>query len=437
MALCKTKVNCPWCASPNGTVKKAGFLKITHIKYPPKKKAYEKPLQEWIKSFDEAIASNKEIEALLPKAQETLNPLTVINLFKLIPEEDVNLLMMRKECGRPEDLLLTRLLVPPLCIRPSITSDLKSGSNEDDLTMKLTEIIFMNEVIVKHRAMGAKIQMIMEDWDYLQLQVALYINSETSGIPLNMQPKKTHKGIVQRLKGKQGRFRGNLSGKRVDFSARTVISPDPNLRIDQVAVPVLVAKSMTYPEKVNPTNIEFLRKLIRNGPDVHPGANYVKKRDTGFIMFLRFGDREKTCQNLRYGDIVDRHMIDNDVVLFNRQPSLHKLSIMAHFAKIMPHRTFRFNECVCTPYNADFDGDEMNLHLPQTEEAKAEALTLMGVKSNLVTPRNGELLIAAIQVRRDELTIGVRPSHMAFFIYWLKLHEGMGCFERLSISSIR
>lgn len=91
-------------------------------------------------------------------------------------------------------------------------------------------------------------------------------------------------------------------------------------------------------------------------------------------------------------------MMDEDVVLFNRQPSLHKLSIMCHRAKILPHRTFRFNECVCTPYNADFDGDEMNLHLPQTEEARAEAWVLMGNKYNLVTPRNGELLIAAIQV---------------------------------------
>ena len=90
-------------------------------------------------------------------------------------------------------------------------------------------------------------------------------------------------------------------------------------------------------------------------------------------------------------------MMDDDLVLFNRQPSLHRISIMCHRAKVLENRTFRFNECVCTPYNADFDGDEMNLHLPQTEEARAEALVLMGNKSNLVTPRNGELLIAANQ----------------------------------------
>ncbi|MCI4384647.1 hypothetical protein PGIGA_G00041280 [Pangasianodon gigas] len=255
----------------------------------------------------------------------------------------------------------------------------------------------------QHRMSGAKTQMIMEDWDFLQLQCALYINSELSGIPLNMAPKKWTRGFVQRLKGKQGRFRGNLSGKRVDFSGRTVISPDPNLRIDEVAVPVHVAKILTYPEKVTKANMELMRKLVKNGPDVHPGANFIQQRHMQMKRFLKYGNREKMAQELKLGDVVERHMIDGDIVLFNRQPSLHKLSIMAHIARVKPHRTFRFNECVCTPYNADFDGDEMNLHLPQTEEAKAEALVLMGTKANLVTPRNGEPLIAAIQ---DFLTGG-------------------------------
>ncbi|XP_048419561.1 DNA-directed RNA polymerase III subunit RPC1 isoform X3 [Stegostoma tigrinum] len=354
-------------------------------------------VSDFLQSFDIAIEHNKEVEALLGRAQENLNPLVVLNMFKRIPSEDIPLLLMNLEAGKPADLVLTRLLVPPLCIRPSVVSDLKSGTNEDDLTMKLTEIIFLNDVIKKHRMSGAKTQMIMEDWDFLQLQCALYINSELSGIPLNMAPKKWTRGFVQRLKGKQGRFRGNLSGKRVDFSSRTVISPDPNLRIDEVAVPVHVAKILTYPERVTKANLEFMRKLVRNGPEVHPGANFIQQRHTNLKRFLRYGNREKMAQELKYGDIVERHLIDGDVVLFNRQPSLHKLSIMAHIAKVKPHRTFRFNECVCTPYNADFDGDEMNLHLPQTEEAKAEALVLMGTKANLVTPRNGEPLIAAIQ----------------------------------------
>ncbi|XP_062858765.1 DNA-directed RNA polymerase III subunit RPC1 isoform X1 [Trichomycterus rosablanca] len=400
---CRKKSVCLNCGAFNGPVKKCGLLKIIHEKYKTTKKVVDPIVSDFLHSFDIAIEHNKEVESLLTRAQENLNPLVVLNLFRRIPNEDVPLLLMNPEAGKPAYLLLTRLLVPPLCIRPSVVSDLKSGTNEDDLTMKLTEIIFLNDVIKKHRMTGAKTQMIMEDWDFLQLQCALYINSELSGIPLNMAPKKWTRGFVQRLKGKQGRFRGNLSGKRVDFSGRTVISPDPNLRIDEVAVPVHVAKILTYPEKVNKANMELMRKLVKNGPDVHPGANFIQQRHMQMKRFLKYGNREKMAQELKLGDVVERHMIDGDIVLFNRQPSLHKLSIMAHIARVKPHRTFRFNECVCTPYNADFDGDEMNLHLPQTEEAKAEALVLMGTKANLVTPRNGEPLIAAIQ---DFLTAG-------------------------------
>ncbi|TRY59992.1 hypothetical protein DNTS_021683 [Danionella cerebrum] len=400
---CRKKTVCINCNAFNGSVKKCGLLKIIHEKYKTTKKVVDPIVSDFLQSFDIAIEHNKEVESLLTRAQENLNPLVVLNLFRRIPDKDIPLLLMNPESGKPADLILTRLLVPPLCIRPSVVSDLKSGTNEDDITMKLTEIIFLNDVIKKHRMSGAKTQMIMEDWDFLQLQCALYINSELSGIPLNMAPKKWTRGFVQRLKGKQGRFRGNLSGKRVDFSGRTVISPDPNLRIDEVAVPVHVAKILTYPEMVNKINMELMRKLVRNGPDVHPGANFIQQRHGQIKRFLKYGNREKIAQELRYGDVVERHMIDGDIVLFNRQPSLHKLSIMAHIARVKPHRTFRFNECVCTPYNADFDGDEMNLHLPQTEEAKAEALVLMGTKANLVTPRNGEPLIAAIQ---DFLTAG-------------------------------
>ena len=389
---------CYYCHELNGTVKKCGLFKIVHEKYKqPSKKTVYPQIEEFYNSFHTAVKHNKEIESLVPRAQEDLNPLTVLDLFRNIPCEDVPLLMMKSEMSKPEDLILTRLIVPPLCIRPSVVTDLKTGTNEDDLTMKLTEIIFLNDVIQKHRITGAKSQMIMEDWDYLQLQCALYINSELSGIPFNMKPQKATRGFVQRLKGKQGRFRGNLSGKRVDFSGRTVISPDPNLRIDQVGVPIHVAKVLTYPERVTRSNITKMRQLVINGCDNHPGANFIQQRHNSMKKFLKYGNREKTANELRYGDIVERHLMDGDVCLFNRQPSLHKLSIMAHFAKVADHRTFRFNECVCNPYNADFDGDEMNLHLPQTEEAKAEALILMGTKNNMVTPRNGEPLIAAIQ----------------------------------------
>lgn len=297
--LCKKVTRCPNCNEINGMVKKCGMLKISHEKFRSLKKDHV-IIKEELVAYENAVEFNKEIESMLPTAlADILNPLVVLHLLERIPDEDIQFLVMNPEHGHPKDMILTRVPVPPVCIRPSVVSDLKSGTNEDDLTMKLTEIVFLNDVIVKHRQSGAKSQMIMEDWDFLQLQCALYINSELSGIPLNMQPKKPSRGLVQRLKGKQGRFRGNLSGKRVDFSGRTVISPDPNLRIDQVGVPELVAKILTFPTRVNESNIELMRKLVINGADVHPGANYLQEKDSQMKKFLKYGNRESIARNLK------------------------------------------------------------------------------------------------------------------------------------------
>mmetsp|Transcript_12160 Transcript_12160/g.26843 ORF Transcript_12160/g.26843 Transcript_12160/m.26843 type:complete len:1179 (-) Transcript_12160:120-3656(-) len=327
---------------------------------------------------------------------EDLLPTRVLNIFKNIPDDDCEVLWLEPLIGRPESLILQNLLVPPVPIRPSVAMDSGGGSNEDDLTVKLQEILDVNVALELALTKGPHTRTIMEEWDFLQVQVAQYINGEMPGLlrPMGTKPMR---GLCQRLKGKQGRFRGNLSGKRVDFSARTVISPDPNLAVHQVGVPMRVAKIMTYPEAVSRYNIEKLRQRVRNGPDVHPGANIIRTKDGGFTKSLAFGDREAHAQSLRIGDTVERHMEDDDVVLFNRQPSLHRVSIMSHRVKVLEWKTFRFNTCVCAPYNADFDGDEMNLHLPQTEEARTEAALLMGVKHNLTTPRNGEPLVAGSQ----------------------------------------
>lgn len=419
--ICKKVSSCNGCKSQNGTVKKIGALKIIH------ERGRKKPTtitQESISlsggAYVAAAEGMPEAKQLLARAAalgtEELSPLKVLSLFEAMLPEDCELIGIPPTCnGRPELLLWRVLLVPPACIRPSLEQE--TGSNEDDLTVKLGEIIYTNLILEDALAKGSPISMIMEDWEFLQLQCALYIHSELPGISPSAQMTSTKpiRGFCQRLKGKAGRFRGNLSGKRVDFSGRTVISPDPTLAIGEVGVPIYMAKLLTYPEQVASFNIDKLRALVRSGPDLHPGANYVVSGgniDTfgggttnstnnisinTFKRFLRFGDREKIARELRVGDVVERHLCDGDIVLFNRQPSLHKLSIMAHKARVRPWRTLRFNECQCAPYNADFDGDEMNLHLPQTEEARAEAIELMGVQSNLVTPRNGQPVIAATQ----------------------------------------
>lgn len=422
---CKKQRRCLDCGAVNGVVKKAASgsgtasLKIVHdtFRWIGKKPTFEKV--EWDKDLDTAVQNNPDIERFIKRSMDDLNPLKVLNLFKQVKPEDCELLGIDSgRGGRPETYIWRYLPAPPVCIRPSVVMSDSPTSNEDDLTVKLTEIVWTSSLIRAGIEKGISINNLMEQWDYLQLSVAMYINSDAAspsmlpGAGGASKSAKPIRGLCQRLKGKQGRFRGNLSGKRVDFSGRTVISPDPNLSIDEVAVPDRVAKVLTYPEKCTRYNKEKLQNLIMNGPTVHPGANYLLKKNEDARRNLRYGDRHKLAKNLQYGDVVERHIEDGDVVLFNRQPSLHRLSILAHYAKIRPWRTFRLNECVCTPYNADFDGDEMNLHVPQTEEARAEAINLMGVKNNLLTPKSGEPIIAATQ---DFITGSYLISHKDSF----------------------
>lgn len=201
------------------------------------------------------------------------------------------------------------------------------------------------------------------------------------------------KSIRARLKGKEGRLRGNLMGKRVDFSARTVITGDPNLSIDEVGVPRSIARTLTYPELVTPYNIDKLQELVRNGPTEHPGAVYVI-RDDGQRIDLRWNKREVPLQ---LGWKVERHINDGDVVIFNRQPSLHKMSMMGHRIRVMPYSTFRLNLSVTSPYNADFDGDEMNLHVPQSVETRAEITEICMVPRQIVSPQSNKPVMGIVQ----------------------------------------
>jgi DNA-directed RNA polymerase subunit A' len=232
------------------------------------------------------------------------------------------------------------------------------------------------------------------------------MDNEVAGIPpARHRSGRALRTLTQRLRGKEGRFRGNLSGKRVDFSARTVVSPDPNISINEVGVPEQIAKILTVPERVTEWNIEEMKELVMNGPNPEidektgvskTGSNYIIRPD-GKRIDLRFvGDLNNTAELIDQGFIVERHLRDGDMVLFNRQPSLHRMSIMAHEVRVMPYKTFRLHLCVCTPYNADFDGDEMNLHVPQSEEARAETRVLMRVQEQILSPRYGGPIIGAL-----------------------------------------
>ncbi len=331
------------------------------------------------------------------EGERRLFPVEIRARLELIPDEDYELLGFNPKLARPEWTVLTVLPVPPIAVRPSIT--LESGiRSEDDLTHKLVDIVRINERLREQLELGAPMAIIEELWDLLQYHVTTYFDNEVSGIPpARHRSGRALRTLAQRLKGKEGRFRSSLSGKRVDFSARTVISPDPNLSINEVGVPIDVAKILTIPEKVTEWNLKEMKELVLRGPYEHPGANYVIRPDGRRIDLRYVKDRSLLAESLGPGFIVERHIRDGDIVLFNRQPSLHRMSIMAHKVKVLPYKTFRLNLCVCPPYNADFDGDEMNLHVPQSEEARSEALTLMLVQEQMLSPRYGGPIIGGIQ----------------------------------------
>ena len=472
------------------------------------------------------------------KGEHKLNARDIREWLERIPDEHLLFIGMDKDSSRPEWTIMKVLPVPPITVRPSITLD-SGDRSEDDLTHKLVDVLRINQRLRENRDAGAP-QLIVEDlWELLQYHCTTYFDNQTSGIPparhRSGRPLKT---LTQRLKGKEGRFRSNLSGKRVNFCARTVISPDPNLGINEVGIPVKTAKELTVPVRVTNRNREQLRQMILRGPDVHPGVNYIIRGDTlrvritdrtkyiwagfrcmnpdchsgsddepysgyrpdlnqvlpapNFLPGLELkrqmrrnsiGDLEeewgvdldKTISNLRgeesegsmkgqslpsddpralihsrwlwehsnhddeypehlevncphcgspsiedeYGEsyrtdvedrlstvdrdgnpkpgvVIERHLIDGDVTIFNRQPSLHRMSMMVHEIRVMEGKTFRFNLADCTPYNADFDGDEMNLHVIQSEEARAEAKILMRVQEHIITPRYGGSVIGGI-----------------------------------------
>ncbi len=330
------------------------------------------------------------------EGDKRISPIEIRARLEKIPDEDVELFGLNPKTARPEWMILTILPIPPVTVRPSIT--LETGErSEDDLTHKLGDIVRINQRLFENINAGAP-EIIIEDlWDLLQYHVTTFFDNGIAQLPparhRSGQPLKT---ITERIKSKEGRIRHNLAGKRTNFCARAVISPDPMIALDEVGVPKSIVMKLTIPETVNEWNIEHLKKFVANGPGKYPGSNYVIRPD-GKRKKITDETKEATLEELQPGYLVERHLMDGDIALFNRQPSLHRMSLMCHRVKVLPGRTLRLNPAVCNPYNADFDGDEMNLHIPQTEESRAEAEILMQVQTQLISPRYGLSVIGCIQ----------------------------------------
>lgn len=285
-----------------------------------------------------------------------LEPEYVERLLRRITDEDVNFMGFSRFWCRPDWMMCTVLAIPPPQVRPSVLQD-NNQRSEDDLTHKLIDIIKTNITLSDKIAKGGSKKAIDEYLMLLQYHQATLVDNNIPGVAQSAQRSgRPLKSLGQRLGTKDGRVRSNLQGKRVEYSARSVITPDPNISVVELGVPIKVAMVLTFPEIVTAENINLLYALVQNGPTVYPGAKSVV-RQSGRAITLKHVDRK--AFQLFAGDTVHRHLMDGDSVLFNRQPSLHRMSIMCHRVRVLPFSTFRLNVSVTKPYNADFDGDKI------------------------------------------------------------------------------
>ena len=279
-------------------------------------------------------------------------PLTaelVLKIFKRISDEDVTFLGFSPLWSRPDWMICQVLLVSPPAVRPSVKMDAQQRS-EDDLTHILINIIKTNKTLQEKIQNNASSKTIDEWTIMLTYHVSSQINNNLPGAnPVAQRSGRAFKSIIDRLNGKGGRMRGNLMAKRVDFSARSVITADPNISIQELGVPMEIAMNITKPVIVNRRNRDFLMQLVLNGPEKWPGANRLE-RANGVTISLKHTDRKSIV--LEDGDKVHRHMMNGDPILFNRQPTLHRMSMMCHLVRVMKQgKTFRMNVadklCVC------------------------------------------------------------------------------------------
>jgi len=325
-------------------------------------------------------------------------PQKLLTIFRRISDEDVRFMGFHPKWSRPEWMICEVMPIAPPQVRPSVKHDAQQRS-EDDLTHIYSKLLKTNDDLRKRIASSPDADndaIVRSMTTLLQYFVAMIANNKVKGSePISQRSGRPYQCIMGRLNGKNGRIRGNLMGKRVNYSARSVITGDPNLSIRQLGVPLKIASNITRPEVVNDRNREFLMQLVRNAPTkTYPCATSIDKKGRK-INLRNFDVSMLTLDN---GDVVHRQMMDGDTVLFNRQPSLHKMSMMGHVVKVMSvGDTFRMNVGDTKPYNADFDGDEMNMHMPQSSPAEIELSNLSAIPHQLISPTNNSPIIGIYQ----------------------------------------
>ncbi len=446
---------------------------------------------------------SKKIKSNYDGKDVIVTPLEIENIFGNLSDED-----KLKLDTVPLKFIIRNLPVLPTCCRPTVIT--AEGVGHDDLTHKYMEIIkynnFLSELMkgeppVKKKGRKSKIQPNQQDY-YKSLVFhvkTLFDNTKGDSKQIQGRPLKSFKELMS---GKKGRIRGNLMGKRCDYTARTVIGPGMSLYVDEVGIPTKIADTLSVPIRVAAFNKPQLIDKIRNGKidvvnvskkgendsekifvpknfygyqkykliegdKIIPASDKTKLIDYSRYRFykgkdykLKNGDtivrkspftgkeneeeriiyddeKDKLNIKLEEGDIVNRKLMDNDWILINRQPTLHKASMMAHKVKVMPGNTIKMNVAVCGPYNADFDGDEMNLHVPQSETAACEIQNLSAVGENI---NNEQASRPTIKICQDAVTAGIlltreyiQIEKSLFFDCCLEIDDSEQVFNKFDI----
>jgi len=386
-----------------------------------------------------------QINSKKKKNIEILSPSKIYNILKNIDDDEIKIMGFDPAVNRPENFIIKNFPIPPVAIRPSVRLEmLNSSSSEDGLTLKLVNIVKDNLRLKKQKERmvitGEEVKYNQDYRQLLQYDIATYFDNDTVLPKSEQKGSKVSKSVSERLKGKGGRIRGNLMGKRVEYSARTVITSDPNLAIDELGVPIKIAINLTMPEVVSSFNIDRLTKCVKNGRYIYPGANFVipyntMDTDKKYKKDLRYTRKSIV---LHYFDIVERHIIDGDVVLFNRQPTLHKYGMMCFKIKVIPNNklnTFRINVTVTEPFNADFDGDEMNMFVPQNVQTSIEIIKLADVKKQIIGIRKSEPLVI---LKQDSIIGSYLMTETEYMLdYKDAMNLLLNCSDSVNISILK
>ncbi|KAL2160281.1 hypothetical protein VTH06DRAFT_1454 [Thermothelomyces fergusii] len=397
-----------------------------------------KPAQRYLSTME----VHKRLELLFEKEQEILSL-----LYNSKP---------RPRSSKPltaDMFFITALLVPPNRYRPEARMGdsqiseaqqnnlykmiLRSASNVAQISREISSQT--KEAAADEGRRTRDMSSLYQAWAELQNAVNSLIDRDKNPIQ-GAAAKRNEEGIKQKLEKKEGLFRKNMMGKRVNFAARSVISPDPNIETNEIGVPPVFAKKLTYPEPVTSHNFKDLQQAVINGVDKWPGASAIEN-ENGQIINLRtksLEDRIALANQLlapsgnnfsgQRNKKVHRHLTNGDVVLMNRQPTLHKPSIMGHRVRVLPgEKTIRMHYANCNTYNADFDGDEMNMHFPQNELARVEALQLADTDHQYISGTAGNPLRGLIQ---DHLSVSVELCSKDVFL-------DQGAYHQLIYSALR